>query len=282
VVALKAEFVDVDGVRTRYLYEGAGDPVLLLHGGGVSADTWLRNIDALGASFCVCAPDLLGHGFTDAIDLHGEPPFAPILTHLRAFVDHLGWDRFMVVGSSFGALLAALMYFDSPERISAIVLVGSGSCFNSEAELTDTLSAARKNAESAIFHATLESCRNRLAKICYDPSVVPEEVVLIELTTYALPSVREFYIQMISGQADMARARKYHIRDRLTEIAVPTLVVWGREDPRGIYARAVQAVEELPKGKLVTLEKCGHMPYIEHPDVFNTAVLRFLNENAAV
>ena len=76
--------------------------------------------------------------------------------------------------------------------------------------------------------------------------------------------------------ATMERARPYRILDRLEQIAVPTLVVWGRQDPLGIYERGVEAVRRLPRGRLVTVEACGHFPHIEHPETFNRAVRDFL------
>ena len=63
---VRAAFIDIDGTRTRYLYEGdAGETLLLIHGFGLSADIWAHVLDPLAAQFSVYAPDILGHGFTD-------------------------------------------------------------------------------------------------------------------------------------------------------------------------------------------------------------------------
>ena len=63
---MRASFIDVGGITTRYLHAGEdhGQALLLIHGGGVAADTWLRNIEPLGREFAVYAPDNIGHGFT--------------------------------------------------------------------------------------------------------------------------------------------------------------------------------------------------------------------------
>src|SRR5262249_60245168 len=107
---MRVMFVDVGGLRARCLYEGAGYPLLLIHGGGLSADIWLRNIDALARDFHVCAPDLPGHGFTHALDYGDDPPHPHLVEHLARLVDKLGIDRFAVAGSSFGGLLSGLLY----------------------------------------------------------------------------------------------------------------------------------------------------------------------------
>jgi pimeloyl-ACP methyl ester carboxylesterase len=72
--AVRAAFIDIDGTRTRYLYEGsANETLLLVHGFGLSADIWAHVLDPLAAHFSVYAPDILGHGFTDFKEPGDEP-----------------------------------------------------------------------------------------------------------------------------------------------------------------------------------------------------------------
>ena len=59
---MKVSFADVDGARIRYYHEGGGEPLLLVHGFGASADCWGRTIDAFGERYRAVAPDLPGHG----------------------------------------------------------------------------------------------------------------------------------------------------------------------------------------------------------------------------
>jgi pimeloyl-ACP methyl ester carboxylesterase len=273
---VRVKFVDVDGIRTRYLHEGTGYPVFLFHGLGVSADTWNRNIDPLAQNFRVYAPDFVGHGFTEPVDLDGEPPQPHIVGHLKKLVDQIGIQRFSVVGSSFGGLVAGLLYFEMPERVDKIVFIGSGSAFQSDDEVESTYKAAYENATRAILNPTLESCRNRLATICYDPSAVPEEILPIQLTTYALPGMARAYEQTMRGLMNTSKSRSYRIADRLDQIKIPTLVMWGRQDIRAPYIQGVEAQRKIPNAELFLFENCGHLPYIEQPDLFNQVLREFL------
>lgn len=273
---MRATLIDIDGIRTRYLHEGSGPALLLLHGLGVSGDTWIRNIDALGQHFAVYAPDMLGHGFTDPADLKGSPPQPHIVAHLRKLVDRLGLERYSVAGSSFGGLIAALMYFDDPQRVEKLIIIGSGSAFHPEDEQARTLRDAFQNAMSAIQSPTLETCRQRLANICYDPASVPEEILLTQLTAYALPHAVHAYEQTARGLMNTERSRPHRIIHRLGEIKTPTLIITGREDVRASWARAAEAQRQIPDAELVIFEKCGHLPYIEYPERFNEAVRAFL------
>jgi pimeloyl-ACP methyl ester carboxylesterase len=107
---MKASFIDVEGIRTRYLHEGAGEPLLLIHGFGFSADVFARVVDPLAQRFRVMAPDILGHGFTDWKPFGSEPAPLFIANHLSNFLDALDIGRCVALGSSLGSVLAALMY----------------------------------------------------------------------------------------------------------------------------------------------------------------------------
>jgi pimeloyl-ACP methyl ester carboxylesterase len=203
-----------------------------------------------------------------------------MVAHLLGLARHLGIDRFAIAGSSFGALLSALVYFEVPACVEKLVIVGSGSAFNTEVELERVLAESFANGLSAYAEPTLANCRRRMANICYDPASVPEEMLLVQMTSYALPGVREAYERRMRGMMDLTACRPYRILERLEAVHVPTLIVWGRQDKRGIYERALEAVRRLPNGRLVAFDRCGHHPHIEHPTEFNELVRQFVKGEA--
>jgi pimeloyl-ACP methyl ester carboxylesterase len=271
---MRVSFIDVDGIRTRYYHEGSGHPVLLIHGLGISAESWLRNIDVLGKHFGVYAPDLLGHGFTDPVDFKGEAPQPQIVGHLLKFTDRLALRQYSAVGSSFGALIAALMYFERPERMRKLVLVGSGSTFRPGDQGLSM--ASYQNATFALTNPTLENCRKRLANICHDPASVPDEFVVAQLTAYALPTALEAYERTARGLMNVELSRPYRVVERLEQIALPTLIITGREDVRAALKDTVEGHRRMPNAELVIFDQCGHLPMIEYPGRFNETVRGFL------
>ena len=273
---MRIRFVDVDGVRTRVLFAGQGPAVFLLHGVGVSGDTFIRNLDALGEKFTAYAPDMLGHGFTDAVDFKGEPPQHRIARHVGRMADALGVEHYSVGGSSFGALIAALMYFERPKRVDSLILIGSGSVFHPADEQEKTLRAAFANGSQAMGDPTLDSCRKRMATICHDPASVAEEILPVQLTSYALPDRIAAYKATIDGVIASLGAPENRVLSRLEQIGVRTLILTGREDIRAQWALHVEGRKRIPKARLVIVEKCGHLPYMEHPAAFNETVGAFL------
>lgn len=273
---MRIKFIDVGKVRTRYLDAGDGEPVILLHGVGMSGDVFLPNIGPLSARFRVVAPDLCGHGFTDAVDFGSEPPPVVMAQHVIGLAEALGLSSYTVGGSSFGALVAALMYFLAPDHVRRLIVIGSGSVFHPGDEQKRTLRAAMANGVTAMADPTLESCRQRMARIVYDAKTVPEEVFPIQLTAYALPDRLRAYEATIGGTIDTMDRPDARVFARLEKIAAPTLVITGREDVRASWQLTTDGVKRMPDARLHIYERCGHMPFMEHPDRFNTDVADFL------
>jgi pimeloyl-ACP methyl ester carboxylesterase len=273
---MRARFVDVDGVRVRVLYAGEGPALLLVHGVGLCSDTFIRNIDELAKRYAVIAPDLPGHGFTDAVDFKGEAPQRVTARLLCRLMEILGVDRYDVVGSSYGALVAALMWFEQPARVGKLTLIGSGAVFHSAEDQEKTLRHAAANASKALTNPTLETCRQRLAAICYDSVSVPEEILPVQLTSYALPDRFSAYMATIEGVIASGSVPEDRVLSRLEQLSARTLILTGREDIRAKWQSHVEGRKRMPNARISIMEKTGHLPYMEHPSVFNAALLSFL------
>ena len=195
---MRVKFTDVNGIPTRYYHEGDGGPPLMLaHGAGISADAWLRNVDELAKDFTVVAP---------------QPHF---VAHLKAPADQVGFDKFAMCGSSFGAMLCILTYFDIPERVEKLILISSGSATLSEEEMLKSIKGAYKNGLSAMEDPDFESCRARLGRINHYPERIPDELVWMQVSLYARPGVKENYAKIMEGLMDLDACRPYRVAERL-------------------------------------------------------------------
>lgn len=262
---------------TRYLLAGDGAPVMLVHGVGMSADSWLLSLPALAKEYRVAAPDLLDNGFTGSGPYKGGPPQPYIVDHLIALADQLEFERFTLVGSSLGAMIALLTYFKIPDRIEKIVLVGPGSTVCPPPGPGDPppLQGSYENGKKAIEDPTYESCKARLGRVFYDPARVPDTVVAMQMLLYAMPGAMAQFERRMAGLRS-PDARQYEVFSRLNEVKVPTLVLTGFEDIRGKFSAIAESAQRLPKGRLLPYERCGHWPHMEHPEDFSRDVLQFL------
>jgi 2-hydroxy-6-oxonona-2,4-dienedioate hydrolase len=275
---MKAEYVNVNGIRTRYLRGGSADGVLLLiHGFGFSADAWVKVLDPFAERFSVFAPDFLGHGFTDWVDPGEKPALLFMADHLCRFMDAVGIKRCAAIGSSLGGVLTPLMYFQHPDRFTSLVLDAIHIPISDTGTLSaDSMRGTIQNGTKAMSNATWEACINRMANICFDPktAVGAAEIAMIQSTIYAQPDRLEAYTKI--GQSCAANADNDQLRIRPERITVPTLFLSGRQDIRASI-QIIEANYRRVKGaKLAVFENCGHLPEIEYPEKFVTTVCDFL------
>jgi pimeloyl-ACP methyl ester carboxylesterase len=274
--SMRAQFVDVKGVNTRYLSAGEGNAIVLLHGVGMSGDCFHRNIDALAKSSFVVAPDMLGHGFTAYPGFGGLPPPLAMARHVVALTESIGIERCCVVGSSLGGLVAALMFFERPALVDKLVLAASSSCINTPAQQEAVLKASAANALNAMKDPSLAGLRRRLRNIVFADSGVSEELLLVQLTSYAYPDRAVAYTDTINEFIDAIFVSEGQVSHRLNELTIPVLMVAGRDDIRTPVDRQTEGVRRFPSAELKIYEQCGHFPFLEHPMRFHDDLNAFL------
>ena len=274
---MRAFFRDVDGARIRYYHAGEGRPLLLVHGFGSSSDFWQRVFEPLAQRHAVYAPDLLGHGFSDWVDFGTRAPQLHLVDHLLKFVDSMGIDEFDLVGSSLGGILAPLLYRARPRSVRRLMLVGIDVPVSPTGLLDpEILSAAAANGSAALREPSFESCRKRLANICHDPEKAPLDIAMLQVTAYALPDRLTAYLRLAEGMAKLTVEQQEAVRIVPEQIEIPTLMLCGLQDPRASIETLRSGVERLPQGRLVEVDACGHLPHVEHPQLFAERLLDFL------
>ncbi len=260
-----------DGYSTAYLESGAGPPVLLVHGSGpgVSARAnWQGTMTGpLAGQFTMIAPDVAGFGQTRL------PPASPFdhetrVRHLLAFLDWRGLDRVHVIGNSMGGALALALAARQPERIRAMVLMGSaGIGF----PLTAGLDAVWGYTPSAA------NMRGLMRLFAYDQQLISDQLVELRYAASAVRDVQERYA------AAFAAPRQRHIDAmalspaELRSITTPALLVHGREDQVVPVDNSLRLAALLPAADLKVYGRCGHWTQIERAADFQRDVGAFLS-----
>jgi pimeloyl-ACP methyl ester carboxylesterase len=261
-----SHFADIDGVRLHYQESGTGTPLVLLHGFTSSTYSWKDVFEPLSKRFRVIAVDLKGFGFSGKPDGdYTRRAQAALVTHL---LDHLKIDKAWLCGNSMGGEVALNLAREHPQRVAGLVLIDSAGV-----EVSGGGSLAPRYLLVPVLGRVLTALaltsdklvREGLEKSFYDDSRIGAERV----AAYYRP------LQTRSGQLAALRARtqasQYPVESDLGKITAPTLIIWGAQDEL-IPLLAGQKMNLLIKGsKLVTIEKCGHVPQEEMPD-------RVLNE----
>jgi len=258
--------VVIDGIRIRLAEAGRGPALVLLHGLGATHVNWVHTIPAFADRWRVIAPDLPGHG-------RSAKPDAPYTIDfyagvIRSLGRELGLGEAVVAGNSLGGQIAIELALAYPAWTRALVLVAPAGGFGAtSAAFSWAIGAV---AGPRVLRLTLPWALDRAV---YDPSA-PEceehrRVLDERLADEDYPSFARAVTRSLLGAI---AARRQPVR-RLTQ---PTLLVWGRDDRLVALAGSRRLMREVPHARLAVLERCGHIPMLEHPERFNRLVAEFL------
>ena len=255
----REEMIAVGRTKVHVVIGGAGEPLVVLHGAGGDRG-WRRWMDAMAERYTVYAPTHPGFGRSDAADWMES--IDDLARFYLWFLDVMGLSRVRLLGHSLGGWTAAELATMQPDVIERLVLVAPVGLKPEEGEILD------------IFYHTPEEL---LGLTVHDPPSVPEWAELFG----GKPGPEEIEIALRNREmAARLTWKPYMFNPRLPHflprVATPTLIVWGREDRIVPVVCGEQYRRLLPNATLRVLDKCGHMPPIEQPDVFAKLVLNFL------
>jgi pimeloyl-ACP methyl ester carboxylesterase len=239
--------VDVAGLRTWHEVSGAGDPVVLLHGGFVGASSWAGQAPALaGAGYRVYIPERRGHGHTP--DVAGPLSYSVLADDTIAYLDQVVGRPAHLIGWSDGAVIALLAAQRRPDLAARLVLIGQ--YFNSAGRVAGGLLDDILGSDPEV----VDFLRQEHDQVSPDgPGHFPV-----------------FYEKMIS----MYRAEPELDLAGLAVVDVPALVLQGDRDEVTVpHSAAAAAV--LPQGRLAVLPG-SHLLPIESPGLLNEVLLTFL------
>jgi pimeloyl-ACP methyl ester carboxylesterase len=255
----REELIAVGATKVHVVIGGQGDPLVVLHGAGGNRG-WRRWMAAVGERYTVYAPTHPGFGRSDAADWMES--IDDLARFYLWFLDVMGLSRVHLLGHSIGGWIAAELATMCPRAIDRLVLVSPTGLKPDEGEIRDIF-----------FHSPEEL----LGYSIHDASTVPEWPELFGTR----PGPAEMEIALRNREMTARLAWKPYMFDPrlpqfLPRVTNPTLIVWGREDGIVPAICGEQYRRRLPNAALRVLERCGHMPPIEQPDVFAGLVLDFL------
>ena len=266
-------YTTVQGHRVRYWEEGNGPPVVLVHGLANSVLTWRKNMEALGRDCRVIALDLPGHGLSDMPNIRFDLPTGAAF--LGAFLDDVGVDRAHLAGNSMGGAVALELALAQPERVASLTLADS-------AGLGREISALLRLGSLPILgeyarRPTLKGVRNLVRWMVHDPSLVDEEELLLRLSYLKRKGSAQALLRYLRTGVGLFGQRPATRRDaRLAALSLPTLIVWGAQDPLFPLRQAERAAAAIAGAKLHVFDACGHWPQYEHPGEFNRLLGEFV------
>jgi pimeloyl-ACP methyl ester carboxylesterase len=249
--------------------------VVFVHGLGGCWQNWLENIPHFARHHRVLALDLPGFGDSPAPDWDVDVPAYGRL--LLEFCDAVGVSDCAIVGNSMGGFIAAEAATAQPDRFEKVVLCSAAGVSTVQLKRRPTAMVARMLAAGAPLVFRLQTSTFRrpnararaFAAVFHRPDLIAPELLW------------EFYTggnRATEFAEALTSLAGYDILDRLEDVEVPTLIVWGRQDHIVPPADALEFHRRLAHSQLEVFDKCGHVPMAERPVRFNRLLDEFLVE----
>jgi pimeloyl-ACP methyl ester carboxylesterase len=272
----------LDGQPINVVELGKGPPLLFIHGLIGRWTHWVEQLTAFADDHRVIAVDLPGFGDSPLPAAGGisVPIFARTVERL---LEALEISAAAVVGHSMGGFTAVELAINFPQRVERLVLVSPAglSTYNDRRSLQLVAQARRFKGIFNAYHAQVAAHAGLLARHPRLRRLEPTtSIVTRHPDRLPAPYVAEFVRGLAAlGFIDGIEANlNYDYRERLGEIACPTLIVWGRQD-KVVTARDAALYERLiPNARKVIFADTGHMAMIERPTEFNALLEEFLSE----
>ncbi|WP_378942640.1 alpha/beta fold hydrolase [Mesorhizobium sp. ANAO-SY3R2] len=243
--AVESGFAKVNGIDMYYAVYGAGDPVLLIHGGLGHADIWASQVAALSKAHKVIVADSRGHGRSS----RDAQPFGYDLmaSDYLALLDHLKIDKTALVGWSDGGIIGLDIAMSHPERLTRLYAQAAN-------VTTDGVDPGVETDKT--FGAYIERSGKDYARLSKTPDQYDAFVGQIS--------------QMWASQPNWSK-------EQLAKITVPTAIVAGDHDEAIKRAHTEYMASVIPGAKLIILPNASHFAMLQAPDEYNRSVLEFID-----
>jgi pimeloyl-ACP methyl ester carboxylesterase len=248
------QFVDINGIRTRWRQAGTGPPVLVLHGWGAKIEAVDPIIRALSPQLTVFAVDLPGFGET------ALPPapwgVADYADWTRALMDELGLERPNIVGHSNGGRIAIHLATHHPERVDKLILV-------------DAAGIRPKRGLRYYRRVGVAKTAKHAARLLGRPGRALQRRVIARTASsdYANAGpLRPTFVKLVNED----------LTPLLPRIRASTLLIWGDQDDATPLSDGQTMERLIPDAGLVVLKGAGHFSYIDQPQRFGRVAAHFL------
>lgn len=241
-VRIEQRRMQVGLANIAYEVAGDGDPVVLIHGLSGSTRWWDRAFPLLARHYRVYVVDLIGFGASRATHSFVLREAA---AYMASWLDRLDLERASIVGHSMGGVIAADLAADYPHRVGGLVLVDAA------------VFVAEQNPVAHAFGVAQEF-------LLRQPHMLP--ILASDAWRAGLTTIARAAAELLTTD----------LREKLSQVAAPTLVVWGELDTITPLAAGRRLVRALPNARLAPIRGAGHNPMWERPAAFTELVGTFL------
>jgi len=256
--------IDTEQAKIYVEEAGSGDPLVLVHGLGMSSKLWFNQIDEFSRHFRTFAVDLRGFGQSSKPRETGAYSIEELAKDIISVIEQLEISPTHFLGTSMGGFVGQSVALSRPELCRSLIL-----CHTSpKMSIPDNVLKERVTAlKTMSMSEYADIVVNQACSSSADTSIRKW------LTEMIVKNDKEVYSQVLTEGL-----RDFDVVNELGKINIPTLVITGEQDQVLPSAGGVEIASLINNVELVEIEGVGHLGYVEKPDYFNQAVLSFLDK----
>ncbi len=276
LLGAQVRFIAGAKYRHRVIEAGSGEPLILVHGVGGSAELFARNVLPLARDFHVYAVDALYHGYSSLEPYDADQRVSAQADALIDFMDALGIERAHMEGESMGAGMVFDLAMRHPDRVGKLIL-NSGSYYvamrrdferGPEADLLVPL------CRESIANFSRETVRRRMEYLVASPDHLTEELIDLQHRMYSDPAIRASMARIYGLTSPRPRLLCYE-EEEAAKLPAPCLVLWTDKN-RGAGPEVGRYLAQVLHARFHLIYDAAHWPQWEQPEQHDAAVQNFL------
>ncbi len=229
--------------------------IIFIHGSGGNSNLWKHQLNDLDGISSKIAIDLPSHAQSDKFS---ELSLELYVDVLNALIDSLNLKKVMLSGQSLGGAVIQSYYFIYPEKVSALVLIGTGARLR---VLPSTFDILKNNYQEYLNISPMGAFYRKTPK---------------EITDYYIQEVSKTDKEAI--YADLSICDKFDVMDKMNLIKIPCLIICGKDDKQTPPKYAMYFNDNIENSELVIIDEAGHLVMLEKSEEVNQAIKDFIKK----
>ena len=229
--------------------------IIFIHGSGGNSNLWKHQLNDLDINFSRIAIDLPSHTQSDKFS---ELSLELYVDVLNVLIDSLKLKEVILAGQSLGGAVIQSYYFKYPEKVSALVLIGTGARLR---VLPLTFEILKGDFQSFLNSSPMGAFYRKTSK---------------EITDYYIKESSKTEREVFYD--DFSICDKFDVMDKMSLIKIPCLIICGKDDKMTPPKYAMYFNDKIERSELILIDKAGHLVMLEKPEEVNKAILNFFDK----
>ena len=257
-------YADGDGVKLHFLRGGEGEFMLFLHGAPDNATLYTSQLAEFSRDHLVVAPNLRGYAPSDqpdAVDAYAMPR---LLGDVHALLRHFGRERCILVGNDWGGYIAWVFASAYPGHVERLIILNGPHPAIYLREIRNNAVQIQASQYERKYYSAIAPYPSWYNYYRADPIKVPASIA--DAARAEMPNLAASFFADVAEPPATTSLR----------VSVPTLVLWGMQDPACLPGQLDNLHDYAPNATVVRIEDAGHLPMQSHPTLVNRAIRDFL------